>query len=132
MSSLHVIRLAFVLSCLIPCAVRAQVPADLQKAMQARDEAIARADTATWDRFTSPDFTDVRTDGTLMTRAERRTLLKTQSPTTPAPRDQVQIRHYRDAYVRRSRTADAWVLDIWVKDAAGWRVVAAQLTTAKK
>ena len=86
----------------------------------------------TWDGFTTADFTDVRTDGILMTRAERLALLKTQTPTTPVPREQVQIKHYDDIYVRRSRTVDAWVLDIWVKDAGVWRVVAAQLTTAKK
>ena len=67
-----------------------------------------------------------------MTKAERLALLKTQKATTPVPREQVQIKHYDDVFVRRSRTADAWVLDIWVKDAGVWRVVAAQLTTAKK
>ena len=108
------------------------MPAELQEAMRARDEAIAKADADTWDRFTTADFTDVRTDGILMTRAERLALLETQTPTTPVLREQVQIKHYDDVYVRRSRTVDAWVLDIWVKDAGVWRVVAAQITTAKK
>ena len=128
----HVVRLAFALSCLISGASAAQVPAELREAMRARDEAIAKADTATWDRLTSADFTDVRTDGILMTRAERLALLKTQKPTTPVPRDQVQTKHYGDVFVRRSRTPDAWVLDIWVKEAGVWRVAAAQLTTAKR
>ena len=132
MSTADVVRLAFVLCCLMPRESAAQVPAELQEAMRARDEAIAKADADTWDRFTTADFTDVRTDGTLMTRAARLALLKTQTPTTPVPREQVQIKHYDDVYVRRSRTVDAWVLDIWVKDAGVWRVVAAQLTTAKK
>jgi len=132
MSPADVVRLPFVLCCLMPRASAAQVPAELQEAMRARDEAIAKADADTWDRFTTADFTDVRTDGTLMTRAERLALLKTQTPTTPVPREQVQIKHYDDVYVRRSQTVDAWVLDIWVKDAGVWRVVAAQLTTAKK
>jgi hypothetical protein len=132
MSPADVVRLPFVLCCLMPRASAAQVPAELQEAMRARDEAIAKADADTWDRFTTADFTDVRTDGTLMTRAARLALLKTQTPTTPVPRKQVQIKHYDDVYVRRSRTVDAWVLDIWVKDAGVWRVVAAQLTTAKE
>jgi len=132
MSTADVVRLAFVLCCLMPRESAAQVPAELQEAMRARDEAIAKADADTWDRFTTADFTDVRTDGTLMTRAARLALLKTQTPTTPVPREQVQIKHYDDVYVRRSRTVDAWVLDIWVRDAGGWRVVAAQLTTAKE
>ena len=132
MSTVRLVQLAFMLSCLISCASAAQVPAELQEAMRARDEAIAKADTATWDRLTTADFTDVRTDGTLMTKAERLALLKTQNPTTPVPREQVQIKHYGDVFVRRSRTPDAWVLDIWVKDAGVWRVAAVQLTTAKK
>lgn len=132
MSTVRLVRLAFMLSCLISCASAAQVPAELLEAMRARDEAIAKADTATWDRLTTADFTDVRTDGTLMTKAERLALLKTQNPTTPVPREQVQIKHYGDVFVRRSRTPDAWVLDIWVKDAGVWRVAAVQLTTAKK
>ena len=58
--------------------------------------------------------------------------LMPRASAAPVPREQVQIKHYDDVYVRRSRTVDAWVLDIWVKDAGVWRVVAAQLTTAKK
>jgi len=132
MSTAHLLRLAVTLSWLIPRAIAAQVPTELRDAMRARDEAIAKADTATWNRLTSAEFTDVRADGTFMTKADRLALLKTQMPTTPLPREQVQIRHYDDVFVRRSRIADAWVIDIWVKDAGVWRVVAAQLTTAKK
>jgi hypothetical protein len=44
-------------------------------------------------------------------------LAQDSTPTTPVPREQVQIKPYDDVYVRRSRTVDAWVLDIWVKDA---------------
>ena len=63
MSTADVVRLAFVLCGLMPRASAAQVPAEL------RDEAIATADADTWDRFTTADFTDVRFDGILMTRA---------------------------------------------------------------
>src|SRR5262245_62095767 len=129
MSMPGAVRLAFTLSCLMPCASTAQVPPDLLKAMHARDEAIAKADTFAWSRHTTADFTDVRADGILMTRSERLALLRTQNPTAPVPREQVQIRHYRDVFVRRSRTTDAWVLDIWVKEGGVWRVVAVQLTT---
>jgi hypothetical protein len=89
------------LSCLIPRAIAAQVPAELREAMRARDEAIAKADAATWERLTTGDFTDVRADGTFMTKAERLALLKTQKATTPVPREQVQIKHYDDVFVRR-------------------------------
>ena len=44
MSTADVVRLAFVLCCLMPRASAAQVPAELQEAMRARDEAIAKAD----------------------------------------------------------------------------------------
>jgi hypothetical protein len=80
MSTGDVVRLAFALCCLMPRASAAQVPAELLEAMRARDEALAKADADTWNRFTTADFTDVRTDGILLTRAERLALLKTQTP----------------------------------------------------
>ncbi len=135
MSIARMRRLAVALSCLIPCAMAAQVPAELKEAMRTRDQAGQTADTATWDRLTADDFTVVLADGTLQTKAERLAQLKTQA-TTPVPPRQEQIKHYGDVFVRRalrpSGTRDIWVLDIWVKDAGGWRVAAAQVTTAKK
>ena len=139
MSSSHLLRLAFTLSCLVPPAMAAQVPADLREAMRARDEAVAKADSATWDRLTTDDFTVVLADGTLLTKAERLAQFKTQQATTPAPApaQQEQIKHFGDVFVRRAvrqvrNTGAAWVLDIWVKDAKGWRVAAVQVTSAKK
>ena len=132
MSRALVLRLAFTLSSLIPSSIAAQVPAELQEAMRARDQAVAKADAATWDRLTAEDFTVVLEDGTLMAKAERLAQLKTQKATTPTPLQQVQIKHYGDVFVRRFRTGDVWVLDIWVKDGRGWRVAAVQVTAAKK
>ena len=137
MSTAPSLRLAFTLSCLIPSALAAQVPPELREAMRARDEAVAKADTAAWDRLTADDFTVVGADGTLLTKAERLAQFTTQQATTPAPAQQEQIRHYSDVFVRRAprqvRDAGAaWVLDIWVKDAKGWRVAAVQVTSAKK
>jgi hypothetical protein len=105
----------------------AQVPPELREAMRARDEAVAKADAATWDRLTTDDFTVVLADGTLLTKGERLAQFKTQQATPPAPAQQEQIKHYGDVFVRRAlrqvRDAGAaWVLDIWVKDAKGWRV----------
>jgi hypothetical protein len=100
--------------------------------MQARDEAITKADAATWDRLTADDFTVVTLDGTLMTKAERLAQLKTQKATTRVPPQNVQVKHYGDVFVRRFRTGDAWILDIWVKGAKGWRAAAVQVTPAKK
>ena len=131
------LRLAFTLSCLIPNALAAQVPAELREAMRARDEAVAKADAATWDRLTTDDCTIVLADGTLLTKSERLAQFKTQQATTQALAQQEQIKHYGDAFVRRAlrevrNTGVAWVLDIWVKDAKGWRVAAVQVTSAKK
>lgn len=136
MSSAHMFRLALTLSCLIPTAMTAQVPAELREAMRARDEAVAKADAATWDRLTTDDFTVVLPDGSLLTKAERLAQFKTQKATTPAPPQQEQIKHYGDVFVRRAlrqaSPGDTWVLDIWVKDPKVWRVAAVQVTSVKK
>jgi GGDEF domain-containing protein len=136
MSTAHMLRLAFTLSWLVPTAMAAQVPAELREAMRARDEAVAKADAATWDRLTTDDFTVVLPDGTLLTKAERLAQFKTQKATPPAPPQQEQIKHFGDVFVRRAlrqiSTGDTWVLDIWVKDAKGWRVAAVQVTSVKK
>jgi len=137
MSNTQMLRVAFTLSCLVPRAIAAQVPADLREAMRARDEAVVKADAATWDRLTADDFTVVLADGTLLTKAERLAQFKTQQAMTPAPAQHEQVRHYGDVFIRRAlrqvRDAGAaWVLDIWVKDAKGWRVAAVQVTSAKK
>ena len=132
MSRAHMLGLAFAVSCVVPSTMAAQVPADLQEAMRARDQAVSTADAATWDRLTADDFTVVLADGTLMTKAERLAQIKTEKATTPVPLEQVQIKRYGDVFVRRFRTGEVWVLDIWVKDARGWRVAAVQVTTAKK
>ena len=49
----------------------AQVPADLQKTMEERDQAVAKADAAVWDRLTSDDFTLVDETGSFMNKAQR-------------------------------------------------------------
>jgi uncharacterized protein DUF4440 len=136
MSRAHLLRVAFMLASLIPNVMTTQVPGDLQEAMRARDQAVTKADAATWDRLTTDDFTVVQADGVLLTKAERLAQFKTQQAATPVPPQQEQIKRYGDVVVRRAlrqtRTGDAWVLDIWVKDARGWRVAAVQVTSAKK
>lgn len=100
--------------------------------MSARDQSITKADAATWDRLTTEDFTVVTPDGRLITKAERLAELKTEKPRPPAQLQQVQIKRYGDAFVRRFRVGDIWVLDVWAKDQKGWRVAAVQVTTAMK
>ena len=132
MSPNSTLWLAAVLGCVAPTLASAQVPADLQAAMHARDSAVTMVDAATWARLTADGFTVVQADGVLMTRAERLTQLKGQQPSPAAARERVDIKHYQDVYVRRFLVNDTWVLDIWAKEPGGWRVVAVQVTTAKK
>lgn len=113
-------------------SVLAQVPADLQKTMDERDQAVAKLDAAAWDRLTADDFTLVDETGTFMTKAQRLAQMKTQKPSPFTPPQRVQVKRYGDTYVRRFLTGDIWVLDIWVRQPAGWRVAAVQVTAAKK
>ena len=117
---------------LVAGPVLAQVPADLQKTMDERDQAVAKLDAATWDRLTADDFTLVDETGTFMTKAQRLAQIKTQKPAPPTTPQRLQVKRYGDAYVRRFLSGNIWVLDIWVRQPAGWRVAAVQVTTAKK
>jgi hypothetical protein len=127
------ITFAVAFVCLATTRVLAQVPADLQKTMNERDQAVAKGDAATWDRLTADDFTLVDETGTFMTKAQRLAQLKTQKPAAATPPQRVQIKQYGDAYVRRFLDGQGeWVLDIWVRSPTGWRVAAVQVTTAKK
>ncbi len=132
MPSRPMLRLALASSCLTATSLSAQVPADLQTTMKARDEAVAKADAATWDRLTAEDFTVVTADGRLMSKTERLAQLKTEKPASRSPLQQVQIKGYGDAFVRRFRRDSIWVMDVWAKDRQGWRVAAVQVTAAKK
>ena len=121
------------LMCLVASRALAQVPADLQKTMEERDQAVAKADAAAWDRLTADDFTLVDETGAFMTKAQRLAQLKTQKPATASAPQRVQIKRYGDTYVRRFLDGQGeWVLDIWVRQPTGWRVAAVQVTTAKK
>lgn len=130
-----VVRIACVVALTFVAASRvsAQVPADLQKTMDARDQAVAKADAATWDRLTADDFTVVDETGAFMTKAQRLAQLKTQKPTAATAPQRVQVKGYGDTYVRRFLNGDGqWVIDVWVRQPTGWRVAAVQVTPAKK
>ena len=128
----QILRFAVTLSFLVPSAISAQVPADLQQAMSVRDLAVAKVDAATWDRLTTEDFTVVDATGALLTKAMRLAQIKIDTATTLVPREDVTIKRYGNVFVRRFRAGDIWVLDIWVKEAQGWRVAVVQVTPAKK
>src|SRR5262245_16637058 len=58
----------------------APVPADLDQAIRTRDTAVVKADFATWDRLTTPDFTVVTKTGTLVNKAVKLATLRKQRP----------------------------------------------------
>lgn len=114
-----------------PAVVLAQVPADLQQATRARDQAVSQADTAAWDRLTTEDFTVVGEDGRMRTKAVRLAELGQQKPqASPPTRQREQVKLYGNTAVRRLRSGDVWVIEVWVKEARGWRAAAVQVTTA--
>jgi len=122
--------LALALSCLCSNLISAQAPPQLQEAMRLRTQAVGKADAATWDRLTAPDFTVVLADGRMMDKAERLALLKTQKPVRRKPPQQEQIKHYDETFVRRFLGNNGWVLEVWTKDGGKWRVSAVQVTPA--
>ncbi len=109
----------------------APAPAELVKAAHDRDEAVDKADTATWDRLTTPDFTVVDDSGRSMSRAERIAEIKGTKPAaSPNPCQQEQFKVYGNAATRRCLDRNAWWLESWVKSDQGWRAAAIQGTAA--
>lgn len=132
MSPTKALVVAVALGSLLAAPASAQVPSELRATMLSRDVAVAKADADTWGRLTAETFTVVQEDGSIMTKAERLAQMKTQTPSTPTPHQREQIDQYGDVFVRRFLAGGTWVLDIWAKNGGTWRVVAVQVTTAKK
>jgi len=86
----RILTLVFAASLGATAPARAQVPADLRAAMQARDTAFYAVDPAQWERYTAPAFTTVQQDGSFMTRAERLANLRSQTPKPYVPRSREQ------------------------------------------
>jgi hypothetical protein len=115
----------------ITASAGAQVPAELQAAMQARDTAFYSVDPAQWERYTSPEFTTVQQDGSFMTRAERLANLKTQVPRPYVPRSREQNIRRGDLVLARFFSGGFWVLEVWTWETGTWMVLMSQVTTAK-
>jgi hypothetical protein len=110
-------------------AAQTNAPTDLVKAAHDRDEAVDKADSATWDRLTTPDFTLVDDSGRFMSKAERIAEIKASKPaasTNPCQQEQFQV--YGSVATRRCRDRNTWWLESWVKSDEGWRVAAIQGT----
>ena len=105
------------------------VPADLEQAIRTRDTAVVKSDVATWDRLTTPDFTVVTKTGALVNKAVKMATLRRQRPEAmQAERTEQVITVYGSSAVRRMKVNDDWVMELWVKDAQGWRAAGAQFT----
>jgi hypothetical protein len=100
--------------------------------MQARDSAVVNADADVWDRLTAATFTVVREDGSMMTKAQRLAQLRTESPRPFQPRSREAVNRHGDVFVARFLGGDVWVLEIWARQNDTWKVVAVQVTNAKK
>jgi hypothetical protein len=131
MSIARVILLALTASLAISSPATAQVPADLQAAMQARDKAFYAVDAAQWEKYTAPTFTTVQQDGSFLTRAERLANLKTQTPRPYVPRSREQNERRGDLVAARFFSGGLWVLEVWTRETGTWMVLMSQVTTAK-
>jgi hypothetical protein len=127
----RVLPLVFVASLAATAPARAQVPADLRAAMQARDTAFYAVDASQWERYTAPTFTTVQQDGSFMIRAERLANLKTQKPRPYVPRSREQNTQRGDVVIARFFSGGLWVLEVWTRESGTWMVLTSQVTTAK-
>jgi len=111
-----------------PCVAQSRVPADLQAAMKQRADAIARDDTATWNRLTTENFSVVLADGEAMNKVQRLAQMKSGRPSAPTPLQHETVQMYGNTAVQRYETGGAWVMLVWSKGRNGWRVNMAQAT----
>ena len=123
--------LVFIVSLAATSSARAQVPADLRAAMQARDTAFYAVDAAQWEKYTAPTFTTVQQDGSFLTRAERLVNLRTQTPRPYVPRSRELNERRGDLVVARFFSGGLWVLEVWTRETGTWTVLMSQVTTAR-
>jgi len=108
----------------------ANLPADLQAAMRARDEAFYAVDCAQWSKYTSATFTTVQQNGTFMTRFQRLANLQAQTRKPHVARSREQYEQRGDLVVARFFSGGLWVMEVWTREAGAWMVVMSQATTA--
>jgi len=134
MRAIRAFSLAVMLAGFTAIDSTAQVPADLQAAMQARDSSIYAQDAVTFARYTADEFTVVLNDGTIKTKATRLAEMRKAKPAPFEPFAEQEIHMYGNVGIRRSLWVKGTlrVTEIWVKGANGWQVVAIQMTTIKK
>jgi len=114
-----------------PLVAQAQVPADLQAAARARIVAIAKADSATWDRLTSDSFTVFGVNNRVLTKAQRLAGLKQQTPVAPGTPSYEHWQRAASAFVHRYQIGNLMVHEVWAKERGAWRVASIQVTVVE-
>lgn len=105
----------------------AQLPPDhlLQKAVEAREAALAAGDAETWGRLTTDDFLRIEADGVVTTKAERMARLKAE-PMQPRERSERRWRMYGAAAIetwRQARPSQVLrITQVWVRRDGQWQV----------
>ena len=99
--------------------LREKVPADLQLASRDRNEAIQEADSSTWGRLTSDEFTLVTSSGVVVTKADRLSRFKADKPSTITRSDEQLIVYGNSAVERFKTSGGQWVMQMWVKQPQG-------------
>jgi ketosteroid isomerase-like protein len=134
---MRVLTLATVLV-LFASGVSAQsVPADLQKAIEARGQTLRTADADAWGRLTTDDFVVINPDGTVVTKKQRMEQIKASKPNpTPGKSSEQQTRVYGDAAVltnlQEGNQGPTRFTTVWVKQNGQWKVASVQQTRVTK
>lgn len=111
----------------LSAAALAQTPPDpdLQKAVAAREAALAAGDADTWGRLTTDDFLRIEADGVVTTKAERMAQLKAE-PMRPRERSERRWRLYGTTAIetwRQDRPGQVLrITQVWVRRDGRWQV----------
>ena len=113
----------------------AQIPGDLQSAIDARLRAVEAGDEQTWGRYTADSFIFIRSDGAVRNKTQRMSEIKGRKITRPPSVVEqhysvhgdtvLDVRLYRYDTGRVTRT-----LEVWIKSREQWQVVSVQQTLA--
>lgn len=112
---------------LLSRAALAQAPPDpaLQKAVEAREAALAAGDADTWSRLTTDDFLRIEADGVVTTKAEQMARLKAE-PMRPRERSERRWRMYGTTAIETWRQARPGqvlrITQVWVLRNGRWQV----------
>jgi hypothetical protein len=135
---------AVVLAVLVcaPAASAQQVDPEFTKARQARTEAIAKGDKATFDRLSAAHFTATGPTGTLETREQRVGRADRAIGGGGGGRgggrgpggglEEERIAVYGDTVVLNWKQGNNRFMEVWVKEGGTWKVAGVQITPVQQ